>query len=160
MTGSSESSSRRTRAYRFAVSAILMASFIFGSIGLCFGQDLSGTETVQGMETVPGTSASTSIPKTYSPPSVPPVKKKTATVFGRLAIIGLGSLPFTLFYTNFIFDASRFVGNGFDVQYAPWPFKTQYSAQVSTGETFTRLGISLGISAAIGILDALITLKL
>jgi hypothetical protein len=159
MTGTIESTSRITGPYRFVVSAIFLASFIFGSLGPCFSQDLSEARTETGTETVSGNAASTPIPTTYSAPAIPPVKKKAAAVLSRLAITGLGSLPFTLFYTNFIFDAVRFAGNGFDVQYAPWPFKTQYSAQVSSGETIMRLGVSLGISAAIGILDAVIPRK-
>lgn len=75
----------------------------------------------------------------------------------RMAITGIGSLPFTIFYSNFAFDTARFIGNGFDLQYAPWPFKNQYSASVSTGDRFIRLGVSIGVSAVIGLLDALIS---
>ncbi|MCX7025895.1 MAG: hypothetical protein NT061_00070 [Spirochaetes bacterium] len=75
---------------------------------------------------------------------------------GRVAIIALGSLPFTVFYTDFVFDSVHYVVNGFDLQYAPWPFKNQYSADVGTTERFIRLGVSLGVSLVIGLLDLII----
>lgn len=102
--------------------------------------------------------AGTPIPKTLSPvvegeakakPSVPARLK-------RMAITGTGAFPFALFYTNFIFDSMRFAGNDFQTRYAPWPFKNQFSAEVDTSEKFLRLGVSIGASAVVGILDALI----
>ncbi|HWP68462.1 MAG TPA: hypothetical protein VN437_04100, partial [Rectinemataceae bacterium] len=136
---------------RAALSTILLFVFVFAGLVPCFGQDAA--------EATAEPTVSSPIPQTFFPPAVPKEKRKTGAVLGRIAIIGLGSLPFTLFYTNFIFDTARFVGNGFDTQYAPWPFKTQYSAAVTSEETFLRLGISLGVSAVIGILDVVIPRK-
>lgn len=102
--------------------------------------------------------AATPIPKTYASGTEP--AKAKAKDAGKMAwralVTGAGTFPFAYFYTNFIFDGVRFIENGFDVQYAPWPFKTQYSAEVSVSETFVRLGVSMGISAVVGILDALV----
>lgn len=100
--------------------------------------------------------AATPIPITYFASTTEKKKNETGAKLWRIAVIGTGSIPFTLFYTNFVFDSIRFAANGFDTQYAPWPFKNQYSAAVSTGETFLRLGVSVGIGAVIGILDTLI----
>jgi hypothetical protein len=68
-------------------------------------------------------------------------------------IVAAGALPFAIFYTDFAFDMYRFVGKGFDVQYAPWPFKNQYSAALSTGEKFIRVGVAIGVAATIGLLS-------
>lgn len=102
--------------------------------------------------------AATPIPITYAF-GMEPVKTRAKDVGGmawRALVTGAGTFPFAYFYTNFIFDGMRFIENGFDAQYAPWPFKTQYSAEVSVSETFVRLGVSMGISAVVGILDALV----
>ena len=148
MKGSGLRSSRWAAIRRRGLSTFLLALFVFGGIARCLGQEATLPE---GESAAPR-----SIPITYTPPPTPPGKKKTAAVLGRLAVTGLGSLPFTLFYANFIFDTVRFVDNGFDSQYAPWPFKSQYSAEVTTSETFIRLGVALGLSAAIGLLDVII----
>jgi hypothetical protein len=101
----------------------------------------------------------TAIPITYvALESGKPVRSLKADMW-RTLVTGAGSFPFTYFYTNFIFDTVRFASNGFDTQYAPWPLKTQYSAEVSTAETFLRLGVSLGLSAIVGVLDTLIQRK-
>jgi hypothetical protein len=93
------------------------------------------------------------IPWSYDPSTAKKATKTKRPDLGRVAIIALGSLPFTAFYTDFAFDSVRFAANGFDLQYAPWPFKNQYSAEVSNSERFIRLGVALGASAVIGLLD-------
>ena len=102
--------------------------------------------------------AATPIPITYAAGTEPAEKKAkdVGQMAWRALVTGAGTFPFAYFYTNFIFDGVRFVESGFDAQYAPWPFKTQYSAEVSVSETFVRLGVSMGISAVVGILDALV----
>ena len=101
-------------------------------------------------------SSSTPIPITYLATAPLPAKQSIDKKLWRIAVIGAGSFPFTLFYTNFIFDSVRFATHSFDVQYAPWPFKTQYSAAVPTGETFLRLGVSAGMGLIIGIIDQVV----
>ena len=103
--------------------------------------------------------SATPIPKTYSAEKSARKESALKAKFRRIAITGMGTFPIALFYTNFIFDSARFASSGFDVQYAPWPFKSQYSAAVTSSETFIRLGISLGLSAVVGILDAFIQRK-
>jgi len=96
------------------------------------------------------------IPKTYERTEPAKAESQTGAALWRATVIAAGAFPFAYFYSNFIFDSVRFAGSGFDTQYAPWPMKTQFSAEVSTGETFARLGVSLGLCAVVGILDALI----
>lgn len=98
----------------------------------------------------------TPIPITYTPGNETIKATDSGKKAWRALVTGAGAFPFVYFYTNFIFDGVRFVTNDFDAQYAPWPFKTQYSAEVSVSETFIRLGVSVGVSAIVGILDALI----
>ena len=124
-----------------------------------FAAPIRGPSMLSAQESVSATSpAATPIPKTYSAGTAP-AKAKDKDVgkrAWRALVTGAGAFPFAYFYTNFVFDGARFVKNGFDAQYAPWPFKTQYSAEVSVEETFIRLGVSIGASAVVGILDALI----
>jgi hypothetical protein len=78
---------------------------------------------------------------------------------GRLAIVTLGSFPILLFYTDFSFDLGKFFFNGFDANYAPWPFKSEYSDSPSAGEKAARIGVAIGASAAVGAIDYLIRLS-
>ncbi len=72
----------------------------------------------------------------------------------RLEIVSLGSFPITLFYTGFIFDLQRYIANGFNVNYAPWPVQSIYSAQLSDTDRLTRVGVALGFSLVVGGIDA------
>jgi hypothetical protein len=74
----------------------------------------------------------------------------------RFEIITLGSFPFTLFYTGFVFDMANYVSNGFDSAYAPWPFQSEYSASLTTSDRLVRIGVALSVSAVIGAIDAVI----
>ncbi|MFA5852619.1 MAG: hypothetical protein WC820_07960 [Spirochaetales bacterium] len=139
---------------------LLFFVLLFGGFGRCEAQANSQAPkdgSISSLQTAELAAASyTPIPITYSASSAVAPKNAAGKKLWRIAIIGAGSLPFTLFYTNFIFDSVRFATHSFDVQYAPWPFKTQYSAAVSTGETFLRLGVSAGVGVIIGIIDAVI----
>jgi len=97
-----------------------------------------------------------SIPLTYDPKAGEKTQTRKKLNPSRALIVALGSLPFTAFYTDFVFDSVRYVSNGFDAKYTPWPFKNQYSAEIGVTERFIRLGVSLGVSAIIGILDILV----
>jgi len=118
---------------------------------------LSGLSCQEAVETPGGGGLSpTPIPRTYEGTEPVRTESRAGAAIWRATIIAAGAFPFAYFYSNFIFDSVRFAGSGFDTQYAPWPMKTQFSAEVSTGETFARLGVSLGLCAVVGILDALI----
>ena len=105
---------------------------------------------------LPETLVATPIPTTLPPIDAARAKTSVPSKLKRMTITGVGAFPFALFYTNFVFDSLRFAGNDFQTQYAPWPFKNQFSAEVDTSEKFLRLGVSIGVSAIVGILDALI----
>jgi hypothetical protein len=146
----------------FAILFILISLWAVGSG--CDAQesdpgDSPAPSTLSEGEIQPSVPDATPIPKTYDPAAPAKADKGFGTKLWRAAVTGIGSFPFTFFYTNFIFDSVRFVDNGFDVLYAPWPFKNQYSAEVGTDETFLRLGVSFGLSAVIGLLDAFVPRK-
>lgn len=81
---------------------------------------------------------------------------KPENPFSRFEIVSLGSFPIMLFYTGFAFDLERYVTNGFDYSYAPWPFKNEKSASLSDQERVTRISIALGASLIVGGIDAYI----
>jgi hypothetical protein len=140
-------------------SGALLAAFValaFFAAPARGGFELKAQEAVTSISSAAGTP----IPKTYAAGADAAKSERKAGTIGKKAwralVTSAGAFPFAYFYTNFIFDGVRFVENGFDAQYAPWPFKTQYSADVSVSETFVRLGVSLGMSAVVGLLDALV----
>jgi hypothetical protein len=143
----------RSRLYSSCTIPVLLALML----GAMAPSPSYGQSASEGSQT-PASSrlAASPIPLTYDPSAA----KKTAAArkpgLGRTVVIAFGSLPFTVFYTDFIFDSVRFATNGFDLQYAPWPLKNAYSAAVSSSERFLRLGVSLGLSAAIGIIDLIL----
>ncbi len=119
--------------------------------------------TTASLQTARAQPAVSPIPKTY------PIPTKLAAAetagkpslglgpsLGRLGIVSAGALPFMVFYTDFAFDLGRFFANGLDVAYAPWPFKNQYSEAVDTSERFLRLGVSAGLSLAVGLVDLIV----
>ena len=85
------------------------------------------------------------------PPSAP---AKPENPWSRFEIVSLGSFPIMLFYTGFVFDLGRFVVNGFNAAYAPWPFQGTSSAALTTSDRLTRIGAALGSSLVVGAVDA------
>ena len=81
---------------------------------------------------------------------------KTENPFSRFEIVSLGSFPITLFYVDFGFDLQGWFAHGRDVNYAPWPFKGIYSTALTDSQRLTRLGAALGVSFAVGAVDAII----
>ncbi|MCK7480367.1 MAG: hypothetical protein M0C28_26285 [Candidatus Moduliflexus flocculans] len=69
----------------------------------------------------PAASASSvsALPEPYGPDEFP----SWLTGARRFEIISLGAFPILLFYTRVAFDLRRWVGNGFDATYAPWPLQ-------------------------------------
>jgi hypothetical protein len=74
----------------------------------------------------------------------------------RFGIVTLGSFPLMLLYSDLSFDVGRYFANGFAPEYAPWPFKTEYSAPVSENEKLLRIGVAAGASIGVGLIDYLI----
>jgi hypothetical protein len=73
----------------------------------------------------------------------------------RTATTGVGSFPFTYLFVNLGFDLVRFGFSGFDISYAPWPFRNQNSAAIGGTERIARIATALGSSLVIGLLDAI-----
>ena len=74
----------------------------------------------------------------------------------RFEIVALGSYPIMLFYTGLGFDLSAYIGSGYDPSRAPWPFKNEYSAELSDSERLQRLGTAALASLFVAGLDAAI----
>jgi hypothetical protein len=83
----------------------------------------------------------------------------------RFEIIGLGSLPFSVFFTRIGFDTYKYFGSydkelkKFDPQYAPWPFKKS-SAYVPTSDEAKRIIIAAASLSVIVAVADLVILKL
>jgi hypothetical protein len=93
-----------------------------------------------------------------SPSAAPAVLAPTIGIDGekplsRLTIVTLGSFPILLIYTDFSFDLGKFLFHGLDANYAPWPFKSEYSESPSAAEKAARIGVAIGASAAVGVID-------
>jgi hypothetical protein len=77
---------------------------------------------------------------------------KWARDLRRAEIIFVGSIPFTLFFTFEGYDTYRYVSNGLDPLYAPWPFRPGsaqlYSDQEKIGLVATSLSLSLLVATA------------
>jgi len=134
------------------VAAFFMLALTVSGFQPSFGQTSSdASAATSAFSPVPSP-----IPFSYDPALAkkPSAAKRPDAV--RAIVIAFGSLPFTAFYTDFVFDSVRFAVNNFDLQYAPWPFKNQYSAAIGVPERFTRLGVALGISAVVGLLDLIL----
>jgi hypothetical protein len=71
----------------------------------------------------------------------------------RGEIVAFGSFPFMYFFSNFGFDAYRWVNNGNDMRYAPWPFNSAGTVGKTTDEKFITLGIAAGGSILIALID-------
>lgn len=74
----------------------------------------------------------------------------------RFEIVALGSYPIMLFYTGLGFDLSAYIGSGYDPSRAPWPFKNEYSAELSDSERLVRLGTAALASVVVAGVDAAI----
>lgn len=74
----------------------------------------------------------------------------------RFEIVALGSYPIMLFYTGLGFDLSAYIGSGYDPSRAPWPFKNEYSAELSDSERLARLGTAALASVLVAGIDAVI----
>jgi hypothetical protein len=85
---------------------------------------------------------------------VPAVDDESA--LGRFGIVTLGSFPIMLLYSDFSFDLGKYVFNGFDSDFAPWPFKSEYSEPPTDSEKALRIGVAIGASVAVGAIDYLI----
>jgi hypothetical protein len=84
---------------------------------------------------------------------------KAENPVSRFEIVSLGSYPITLFYVDFAFDFQSWLAHGRDANYAPWPVKGVFSTSLTDSQRLTRLGAALGLSFAVGAVDAIIHAK-
>ncbi len=104
-----------------------------------------------------GASALAAAPlSSMSPSEFTAAAGKRENALRRFEIIAFGSYPIALFYTTLAFDLGAYIDSGYDVRYAPWPFKSEYSARLSEGEVLLRLGSAACLSLAVAGIDALI----
>jgi hypothetical protein len=71
-------------------------------------------------------------------------------------VIAFGAFPIMLFYADFGIDLGLFAINGFDMRYAPWPFKSELSIAPTEGDRLFRLGVAAGASIAVAVTDIII----
>jgi hypothetical protein len=92
--------------------------------------------------------------KEGTPIPQPSIDRENA--LARFGIVTLGSFPLMLLYSDLSFDIGRYFANGCAPEYAPWPFKSEYSAEVSEEEKLLRIGAAACASIAVGTIDFLI----
>ncbi|MCE5256452.1 MAG: hypothetical protein LLF89_06350 [Spirochaetaceae bacterium] len=140
-----------------ALSAPRIAMAIVFSLLFCNVPFVAQAQDIQQGEPAVETTQQSPIPLTYlasgQNPATPQKTSKASFSLGRFIIVSVGAFPFSYFYTNFAFDSVKFVANGFDTTYAPWPFNSQSSSSVTTSERFIRLGVSAGLCLIVGSLD-------
>lgn len=78
------------------------------------------------------------------------------SLVSRSFVLSIGLFPFSYFYVGTALDIVRFASHDFSADYAPWPFKTQYSVALTNEEIWWKLGIASGTSVLFGILGAIL----
>ena len=75
----------------------------------------------------------------------------------RAEAVMVGSFPFTLFFTLEVYDTIRYVSNGFNPSFAPWPLGSGSTAvQYSADETVWLAVSAVAVSAVLAGIDFLI----
>ena len=74
----------------------------------------------------------------------------------RAEAVTVGSFPFTLFFTLEVYDTFRYVSNGFNPSFAPWPLGSGTAVQYSTDETVWLAVSAVSLSMVIAGIDFLI----
>ncbi|GHU23907.1 hypothetical protein FACS1894164_09300 [Spirochaetia bacterium] len=77
----------------------------------------------------------------------------------RGEIVAFGTLPFTIFLATFAVDTTRYMSHNFDSRYAPWPFKGAGAFDMSDTEKGIALGVAVGTSVIIALIDYFIVKK-
>lgn len=99
-----------------------------------------------------GTATVSAVPEPYTAEEFP----EWARALRRFEIVSLGAFPILLFYTRVGYDVSLFVKNDFDTSYAPWPFKNEYSYDLSDDEQIGCVLTAAGLSLVFGAVDAVL----
>lgn len=117
---------------------------------LVFSLVMVGTLAAQAGSTLAGDKATVNpFPEPYGPEEFP----VWAYSLRRFEIVSLGAFPILLFYSRIALDTGRYVDNGFDSRYAPWPFRNEYSYKPDSTEQWLAVKVALGLSLGVGVLD-------
>ncbi len=109
-----------------------------------------GKLPAQAVTTPSGSQATANpLPEPYGTEEFPP----WAFSLRRFEIVSLGAFPILLFYSRIALDTSRYVGNGFDSSYAPWPFRNEFSYTPDNDEQWLAVKMAVGLSLGVGVLD-------
>jgi len=71
----------------------------------------------------------------------------------RAEVVLVGSFPITLFLTLETYDLFRYFNTGFDAAYAPWPFNTGSTLNLSAQEQTLIIVTALSFSLTVAVLD-------
>lgn len=74
----------------------------------------------------------------------------------RAEVILVGSFPITLFLTLESYDMYRYFNTGFNVTYAPWPFNTGSTLNLTAQEQTWILVSALSLSLTVAVIDFMI----
>ena len=71
----------------------------------------------------------------------------------RAEVILVGSLPITLFASLETYDLYRYFNNGFNAAYAPWPFNTGSTLNLTPQEQTWIVVSAVGLSLTVAVID-------
>jgi len=71
----------------------------------------------------------------------------------RAEVVLVGSFPITLFLTLETYDLFRYFNTGFDATYAPWPFNTGSTLNLSPQEQTLIIVTALSFSLTVAVFD-------
>ena len=71
----------------------------------------------------------------------------------RAEVIFVGSIPFTLFFALETYDLYRYFNTGMNATYAPWPFNTGNSINLSAQEEAWIIVSACGLSLTVAVID-------
>ncbi|MDR3170151.1 MAG: hypothetical protein LBU17_00825 [Treponema sp.] len=74
----------------------------------------------------------------------------------RAEIVAFGSFPFTVFFARFAIDTYRCATNGWDIRYAPWPFKPAGAIEMPKEQQLISIAVAAAGSVMIALTDFLI----
>jgi hypothetical protein len=74
----------------------------------------------------------------------------------RAEIILVGSFPITLFMTLESYDLYRYFDTGFNATYAPWPFNTGSTLNLTAQEQTWIIVTAVGLSLTVAVIDFMI----
>jgi hypothetical protein len=74
----------------------------------------------------------------------------------RAEIVLVGSFPITMFVSVFAYDIIRYASNGFQPEYAPWPFKGPGAVGLEDAEKRGVLIAGVSISGLLAVADYLL----